>query len=80
MGCLYHIAKNPEKQEKLREEIRQILPTVDSKLTAGCLNNIPYLRACIKEAMRLSPVVAAGARGTGQDLVLQGYQIPKGVN
>lgn len=71
---------NPEKQEKLREEIRQILPTVDSKLTTGSLMNIPYTRACIKEAMRLAPVVVAGLRATGQDLVLQGYQIPKGVN
>lgn len=70
---------NPEKQERLREEIFQILPTVDSKLTAASLNNIPYMRACIKEAMRLSPVVSGNIRSVGQNLVVQGYQIPKGV-
>lgn len=37
------------------------------------------MRACLKEAIRLSPIVVGGFRATGQDIVLQGYQVPKGV-
>lgn len=79
-NLLYHLAKNPSKQEKLREEILEILPNVDSKLTPTSLNSVPYMRACIKESMRLSPVVPGNMRGVGKNLVLQGYQIPKDVS
>lgn len=76
---MYHLAKNPEKQEKLRDEIRKTFPNTNAKLTPDSLNSIPYLRACIKEALRLSPVLSGGIRAAGQNIVLQGYRVPKGV-
>ena len=42
------------------------------------MNTIPYMRAVLKETMRLAPVVNGNLRATGKDIVLQGYQIPKG--
>lgn len=42
------------------------------------MKSLPYLRACIKEAARINPVVLGGLRAAGQDLVLQGYRVPKG--
>lgn len=72
------MASNPDKQEKLREEVNQILPTVNSRLTEDSLQNIPYLRACLKESLRLNPVTAGNLRALGQDLVLSGYRVPKG--
>lgn len=80
VGCLYHLAKNPDKQSKLRDELKHILPHADSKLAPDSLENAPFLRACFKEANRLSPIIAAGFRATGQDIVLKGYQVPKGVS
>ncbi|KAJ6618908.1 putative cytochrome P450 12b2, mitochondrial [Pseudolycoriella hygida] len=74
---LYHLAMNPSKQEKLREEVMRILPSVDSQLTTTSLNSVPYMRACMKEAMRLTSPVPGLMRGAGKNLVLQGYQIPK---
>lgn len=40
----------------------------------------PYLRACKKESMRLTPIAAGNMRAAGRDLVLKGYKIPKGVS
>lgn len=42
------------------------------------MKHMPYLRACIKESFRLTPVVDSTFRGAGRDLVLQGYRIPEG--
>ncbi|KAL7045081.1 hypothetical protein ACKWTF_002150 [Chironomus riparius] len=75
-GILYCLAKNPEKQEKLREEILKTILT--SELNAKSLSNLPYLRACIKEGMRLYPPVSGTSRKTDVDLTLSNYFIPKG--
>jgi cytochrome P450 family 12 len=76
---LYCLAKNPEKQDKLREEIMKILPEKDTPFIAEKMKNIPYLKAVIKEGLRMFPPIAGTMRKAGQDLVLQGYQVPKGV-
>lgn len=77
-ALLYILAKNPEKQKKLRKEVLSILPTKETPLTAERLKHLPYLRACMKEAHRIRPIIAGTVRAAGQDLVLQGYRIPKG--
>lgn len=79
VSVLYGLAKNPEKQEILREEVLKILPEKSSKLTTQSLNSIPYLRAVVKEALRLHPPINGNVRATVQDLVVKGYQIPKDV-
>ncbi|KFB35468.1 cytochrome P450 CYP12F2 [Anopheles sinensis] len=80
MGILYCLAKNPDKQAKLRDELRTILPRKDSPLTAENMRNLPYLRACIKEGLRLFPPTSGNLRATGKNLVLQGYRIPEGTD
>lgn len=79
VSVLYALAKNPDKQAILREEVLQILPTKSSKLTNQSLNSIPYLRAVVKEGLRIHPPINGNLRATGQDLVVKGYQIPKDV-
>lgn len=76
---LYHLAQNQDKQAKLTEEIFKMVPNIDSPLTEETLNNMPYFKACLKESMRLQPLVPGHVRGAGQDLVLNGYQVPKNV-
>lgn len=76
-GCLLCLAKNPEKQSKLREEILRILPEKDSEFTEASMKNVPYLRACIKEALRVYPLAPGNARVIKSDIVLNGYQVPK---
>lgn len=41
---------------------------------------MPYMRAVLKEALRISPVLAGNARQTGRDIVLNGYRVPEGVS
>ncbi|KAG5678463.1 hypothetical protein PVAND_008135 [Polypedilum vanderplanki] len=78
IGILYCLAKNQDKQNKLREELKSILRNENDELTPKNMQNMPYLRACIKEGFRLYPPTVGTVRKADQDLVLSGYKIPKG--
>jgi cytochrome P450 family 12 len=74
----YLLAKNPDKQDKLRSEVLTILPEKDSRLVSENMKNLPYLRAVIKESFRMLPVAGGNARRVMKDVVLGGYHVPKG--
>ncbi|XP_065367559.1 probable cytochrome P450 12d1 proximal, mitochondrial [Calliphora vicina] len=80
MAILLCLAKNPEKQLKLREEIFKVMPTKDTVLNETNTKNMPYLRAVIKEALRYYPNGTGSFRNPVQDVILSGYKIPKGSN
>ncbi|KAM7344954.1 cytochrome P450 CYP12A2-like [Cochliomyia hominivorax] len=77
-GLLLCLAKNPEKQAKLRNEIMQILPEKDSDFAEASLKHMPYLRACIKESQRQYPLSVGNVRVNQNDVVLSGYRVPAG--
>ncbi|KAF7283082.1 hypothetical protein GWI33_001488 [Rhynchophorus ferrugineus] len=77
-AVLYYLAKNPGKQEKLRQELKTYLPEKSSPVNKDLTRASPYLKAVIKEAMRLSPIAIGILRTSVKDMVLNGYQIPKG--
>jgi len=79
-GLLLNLAKNPEKQQKLREEVLSKLPSPDRDFTLEDMKSLPYLRAFIKESMRVYPVTFANVRSAGADVVLEGYRIPRGTH
>lgn len=79
-AVLYFLAKNTDKQERLRQEVLKHLPEKDSPITSEVLNKSPYLKAAIKESMRISPIGIGNVRTTVKDLVLAGYKIPKGTD
>jgi cytochrome P450 len=49
MYNLYCLAANPTAQARLYEEIRD---KVKGEITAEVLEDMPYLKACVKEAFR----------------------------
>ncbi|CAH1107565.1 unnamed protein product [Psylliodes chrysocephalus] len=58
---LHYLAQNESVQEKVRQN----------------LSDDSYLKACIKETLRLRPTAGANSRFLPQDTVIGGYLIPK---
>lgn len=79
---LYHIARNPEVQEKLFAEAMAVIPNYETdEITAEKMNHqLSYSKAVLKESFRLNPVSVGVGRTTNTDLVLNGYNVPKGVS
>ena len=48
---MYNLARNPSKQETLYHEIESVIGN-DKYVSARDINNMPYLRACMKESFR----------------------------
>ncbi|EEH05232.1 benzoate 4-monooxygenase cytochrome P450 [Histoplasma capsulatum G186AR] len=55
-AIMFHLSHHPEILGKLTSIIRSTFSSLD-EIQAKALNNLPYLRACLDEGMRLSPVV-----------------------
>ncbi|XP_071941548.1 1,25-dihydroxyvitamin D(3) 24-hydroxylase, mitochondrial-like [Antedon mediterranea] len=72
---LYFLAHNPECQQKLRDEILEVLP-VSKKITKEDLAKLVYTKMVIKESMRLVPVASSITRKLDSDIVLGGYLVP----
>ena len=75
---LYCLAKYPEHQNKVREEVRSILSGREC-LEYNDLKDLKYTQWCIKEAMRLYPPVFDIFRETHSEIELDGHKVPKGV-
>ena len=72
---LYMMAKNPDKQDILRQEVLSVLG--DATLaTPTTLAQMPYLKAWVRETLRLYPVLSAIPRRPSKDIILSGYIIP----
>ena len=75
---LYCLARYPEHQQKIREEVNNVLMGREW-LEFDDLKELKYTQWCIKEAMRLYPPVFNYFRKTSADIELDGYLVPKGV-
>lgn len=73
---LYLIARHPEVQRKLVEEIKQVLGS-DKNRAIGYrdLQELKYLELVIKESQRLYPSVPAIGRETQEDVKIGKFQI-----
>ncbi|XP_053571824.1 1,25-dihydroxyvitamin D(3) 24-hydroxylase, mitochondrial-like, partial [Bombina bombina] len=77
MWLLFNLSRNTNAQDKLLEEIQNVLPAKKTP-SADLLLKMPYLKSCIKESMRLTPTVPFTSRTLEEDTSLGGFLIPQG--
>ncbi|EDX17716.1 probable cytochrome P450 311a1 [Drosophila simulans] len=74
---LYALAKFPETQTRLREELQDV--ALDETMDLDVLNGLPYLEALIKEVLRLYTIVPTTGRQTTQSTEIGGRTYCAGV-
>lgn len=71
---LYLLAKHPDIYARIQEEV----DALDHEPTVADLPKLNSVLRVFKESLRLYPPLPVYARDTTQDIVVGGYQIPKG--
>lgn len=78
--CLYELAKNPDIQERLHQEVKKAIeqnPSMDRYDLI--INNIPYLEAVVKETLRKNPPLTEILRSSTVDKYqIKNFTIDKG--
>ncbi|KAF7844729.1 geraniol 8-hydroxylase-like [Senna tora] len=77
--AMAELLRNPEKLEKARNEVRQVLMKCDhQQFEESHISKLPFLRAVVKETMRLHPPIPLLVpHKTEEDVHLCGFNIPK---
>ncbi|KAK8042026.1 hypothetical protein PG993_006549 [Apiospora rasikravindrae] len=78
--AIYMLCLHPEVQTRLRQEIRENLPSMDSDSTVSSLDidRLEYLGAVINEVLRYYAPVPLTIREPLVDTVINGEHVPKG--
>lgn len=80
LWSVYALCKYQDIQSRLREEVRNRLPSIsdpESVVTAEELDSLPYLHAFCNEVLRFFPSIPATGRVSVRDTTVAGYHIPK---
>ncbi|XP_064461292.1 cytochrome P450 315a1, mitochondrial-like [Ornithodoros turicata] len=75
--AFYLLSRNPKCQATLLDEVRRVV-SPGQPVTEESLARLPYVKAVIKEALRLYPVAPFLTRILADDISLDGYNIPAG--
>ncbi|KAI2446857.1 hypothetical protein LOY86_001758 [Ophidiomyces ophidiicola] len=75
---IYNLAKDPRTFRKLRDELDAGLPAKRTVATWQQIKNMPYLKGCVDEAMRLHPPVATDLirRTPPEGATIDGVRVP----
>lgn len=79
---LFEISRSPAIQERIRQEVRENIPSPDCELAAAvaAVDNLKYTSAVVSEALRLHAPVHMLQRIAKQKLTVSGVPCPKGTN
>ncbi|KAL3868739.1 hypothetical protein ACJMK2_041508 [Sinanodonta woodiana] len=78
LWTLYCLAKNPEVQETLYNET--LAGINNEQINADNISKLSYVKAVLKESLRMYPITWATSRITQQDMEVCGYNIPAGTH
>ncbi|KAH8204419.1 hypothetical protein TruAng_001470 [Truncatella angustata] len=78
--AVYMLSRYPDVQTRLRQEIRENLPSpdTDQDVTSVQIDHLPYLNAVCNEVLRYYPPVPMTLRETAVDTSIMGHRVPKG--
>ncbi|KAI4135053.1 MAG: hypothetical protein LQ347_001004 [Umbilicaria vellea] len=77
-SLVLHLAANQRVQNEAQEEFMHIVGP-NRLPTFADMRNLPYVRACVKEMLRMNPILAPGIRHyASEDVMYNGHVIPKG--
>jgi cytochrome P450 len=81
-ATFFYLSRNRECREKLSTTIRETFASADEICTGPRLSSCHYLRACIDEAMRMSPPIGTALWREVCDggIIIDGEYIPPGVD
>ena len=75
--AMYALAKFPDVQEKVYQDVMQHVPDKTEKLSLDKVEHMEYLAAFLQEVLRLYSPVGMTLRKTRYEETLAGYKIPK---
>lgn len=76
---LIEVAGHPKVYEKIKDEMRRIIPVGTKSVDFATVGSLEYLDCVIKEGLRLRPSSAYGVgRLITEDIHYNGFDIPKG--
>ncbi|KPM45472.1 hypothetical protein AK830_g1012 [Neonectria ditissima] len=78
--AIYMLSRYPEVQSRLREEVRERLPSVDSDvdITSLDIDHMPYLNAVCSEVLRYYSPVPLTIREAVHDTTILGHPVRRG--
>ncbi|TGJ79124.1 hypothetical protein E0Z10_g9648 [Xylaria hypoxylon] len=79
--AIYMLSRFPKVQERLRQEVREHLPSIDleTDITSLDIDHMPYLNAVCNEVLRYYAPVPVTIREAALETEILGQKIPKGV-
>jgi len=77
MLTCYYLAKHPECQEKVVQEIQKVLAEHNGEIDHESVGEMHYLNGCITEALRLNPVVPRHERVCNKAYKYGDIEIPE---
>ncbi|CAH2094092.1 unnamed protein product [Euphydryas editha] len=76
---LFELAKNKDAQSRVLKEVDDYYKRHDGKIEFECINEMPFLQACLDETLRLYPVLGVLTREVSEDYTLPtGLRLEKG--
>nr|CAB3452913.1 unnamed protein product [Digitaria exilis] len=75
--AMAELLQHPDAMSKLQEELRKVLGS-NAHVEQSDVDRLPYLRAVVKETLRLHPVVPLVPNKAEETVEIQGHTVPKG--